>query len=268
MTRLLGYVTIEDFENHLNVVLKDRDRAAALRFLRTAEDAVSKHVGGRSFLPLEVTLTEDLTDSATTATVDFRIDRFNGSGLLLVGSEVMRYNVVSADDAEVTIRVARGVMGTTAAAHLKDDVAHEVRSFRARNHPILITPDYLELHHVWYTEIQSSGTVAEEIDITEFGIDSTQVPPYTEIQRPSGWSLCRNTQEWLVAATWGYGWLAPPDIQVAVLRVAEDLWARRGTGLNQIASQYIDGIGMKYRPVALIPGDVAEILGKYRVWRC
>lgn len=268
LTRLLGYVTLEDFQDHLSTVFANTDKPTALRFLRTAEDAVSKYVGGRSFLPLECALTAAIDADDTTMTVDFAIDRFNGSGLLLIGDEISRYNVVSSDDTAVTLRISRGAMQTTAVSHTKDTPVYEIHAFKPRNHAVMVTPDYLELKGVWYSSIGPSGTEAREISITEFGTDTTMMPPYSEIQRPAGWSLTPGVQEWLVAAVWGYGYITPVDVQLCVLRVAEDLWARRGTGLNQIASQYIDGIGMKYRDVGLIPGDVAAILSKYRVWRC
>lgn len=258
MSRPLGYASAARFQDHLNVPLSETDQAKALTYLAAAEKIVEHHTG-RTFLPLNLTLAAAATDSATTLTFGTGGDRLPDLGYLLIDDEVVEYGGGQPTETGFVIDVvSRAARGTTAAAHDAGTAVYVVKGFCADTKQ-LYPGDFLRLIRAW----NGKGDWTERT-ITTFTPGPGMQPPYQTLQVDHGFTP--GVWYWF-AAIWGYAYRCPEPITLATLRIAEEVWRRRGHW-TLISRQQVEGITTVFRDLTLVPADVRELLEPYRVRRC
>lgn len=252
-----GYVTVKDFAAFLDLPggLSETDKDAASLCLRAAEDTIHHATGGRFFLPVRGTLAADLDETATTLLLSEDSSVLPEGGLLVIDSEVISYGPLVQRNGGVEVEIlSRAQGGTTAAAHTSGTRCYAVRGFTGDGRS-LYPGDFLQLHAAWVGE-----DLWTSLDTTYLRPGPTNTLPYQWLEYGGGWG--HGVQVWL-AATWGYAWSPPADIQRATLRIAEEGWLRRGNMSNVVRLETHEGSQTVYRDPHNIPTDVAEILRLY-----
>lgn len=265
--RPLGYVSLDDFQAHLDVLGKmdDADKALARMYLRSAEDIINQNTGGRFFLPIQPTLLEAVTGTST-GTWRFSVADSDSAqpggevlpegGRLLVDSEVVDIGAVVARDDRVDVTVlARGTGTTTPATHAAGATCYVVKGFSASGRK-LFPGDFLQLHNLWFgIDYWSAADIDTNIIL---GPETTR--PYQWIQYGDGF---REGQYLWMAATWGYSWSCPAAIQRATLLLAGDMMIRRGRDTT-IAREVLEGRDVTFRAATAVPPEVDELLRPFQ----
>lgn len=257
--RLDGYATVDEFAVHLGTTLSGDNAKAARMYLRAAEAVVTYHTGGRSFLPLRPTLREDVAADATIARFDTSGDRLPQAGKLLLGDELVEYGEPIRDELGVSVTLeSRGWGGTTAAAHASATECYYVRGVQPDGRKSLYPGDFLRLVKMW----------AGVGNPTELTLDENVVCgplngyPYQWIERLG--SNFRGAAVIWLAAVWGYSYAPPPAINFAVLRIAEEVFKRRGTTWTITSFVQTESLAWRFRDATVLPNDVQELLRAYR----
>lgn len=100
------------------------------------------------------------------------------------------------------------------------------------------------------------------VPIGSVWLEPREGPPYRIIRLHSAYVYTWNTdQDMIMAGTWGYGTIAPDDIQHATIRLAAQLYRQKDQSVTDTVGN--DTLGVQSMPRGL-PRDVYDILQKYR----
>lgn len=257
--RPLGYATVEEFAQHLDQKLTKKDETAAELYLRMAEEVVGYYTGSREFLPLNPTLAENLADDATTVYLDSIGERLPEGGRLLIGSEIIEYGGRTIFPAKVALTVSsRGFVGTTAAAHTAGDNVTLIRGFRGQGTSIF-PGDFLSIRAMW------SGP--DSYDWQSY--DTTYLTPQPYNVLPYQWLECGSAgfmpgALFHIAAVWGYSYSVPYGIKLATMRIAEEVFRRRGGNWTIVTAHQVEAVIQRFRAPTVMPDDVRQLLAEFK----